>query len=143
MKYAQVGETFGGEMQLTVEQIRNFAVSVGDFNPIHHDLEAARAAGFETLIASGPQPASIFMALTATYFSRQTAMLGLEFSLKFQKPVFPETSYQMQWTVVSVEWKEKLQGEIVQFEGRVTNLMGEAVLSGTGTALVRSKPTGS
>ena len=140
MKFAQIGETFGEELCLTQEQIRSFALSIGDHNPIHHDNGAALAAGFEGIIASGPQPASIFMALTATHFSRQTSMLGLEFNLKFQKPVFPEVSYQMQWTVISVEWKEKLQGEIVRLEGTITAPTGETVLSGVGTTLVRAKP---
>lgn len=140
MTFAQVSETFGEELCLTQEQIRSFALSIGDHNPIHHNHQAARAAGFQGIIASGPQPAAVFMALIATYFSRRTSMLGLEFNLKFQKPVFPETVYAMQWTVFSVEWKEKLQGEIVRLEGTITAPTGETVLSGVGTALVRAKP---
>lgn len=140
MKYARAGETFGGEMCLTRQQVRDFAASVGDFNPIHHDDAAAKTAGFEGIIASGPQPAAVFLALAATHFSRQTAMLGLEFNLKFQRPVFPEVTYRMQWTVVSAEWKEKLQGEIVRLEGSITSSEGEVVLSGSGAVLVRAKP---
>src|SRR5881392_480868 len=33
------------------EKIREYARAVGETNPLHHDLEAARAAGFADLVA--------------------------------------------------------------------------------------------
>jgi acyl dehydratase len=33
------------------EKIREYASAVGETNPLHHDLEAARAAGFADLVA--------------------------------------------------------------------------------------------
>jgi acyl dehydratase len=139
MKYAQVGERFGGEMLLNATEIAAFAAEIGDHNPLHHDPEFAGQTRFGGIIASGPQPAAIFLALTATYFSRKSAMLGLEFGLKFQKPVFPGERYQMEWVVAQVEFKEKLKGEIVKLEGQVISAEGEVVLSGTGMVLVTDK----
>ncbi|WP_299428975.1 MaoC family dehydratase [uncultured Meiothermus sp.] len=139
MNLVRVGERFGGEFCLSQQEILEFARAVGDLNPVHHDAEAARKTRFGRIIASGPQPASIFMALTATYFSRTTAMLGLEFNLKFQKPVFADEPYRMEWVVQGVEFKEKLRGELVSLAGTVISPAGEVVLSGTGTILVTDK----
>src|SRR5947209_3527494 len=33
------------------EKIREYAAAVGETNPLHHDLDAARAAGYEDLVA--------------------------------------------------------------------------------------------
>ena len=33
------------------EKIREYASAVGETNPLHHDLEAARAAGYSDLVA--------------------------------------------------------------------------------------------
>ena len=33
------------------EKIREYAAAVGETNPLHHDLEAARAAGYGDLVA--------------------------------------------------------------------------------------------
>ena len=33
------------------EKIREYASAVGETNPLHHDLEAARAAGYADLVA--------------------------------------------------------------------------------------------
>jgi acyl dehydratase len=139
MNYALVGERFGGELLLKTSDIAAFANSIGDYNPIHHDPELAAQTRFGGIIASGPQPAAIFLGLVATYFSRKSAMLGLEFGLKFQKPVFPGQPYRMEWVVAEVEFKEKLKGEIVKLEGQITSAQGEVVLSGTGTVLVTDK----
>ncbi len=74
--------------------------------------------------------------MTATYFSKKGASLGLEFTLRFRGPVRPDERLEMVWDVVDVTVKPKLNGEIVKLEGRVTNPAGEAVLTGTGTVLV-------
>jgi acyl dehydratase len=33
------------------EKIRDFATAIGDFNPLYHDREAAKAAGYKDIIA--------------------------------------------------------------------------------------------
>ena len=33
------------------EKIREYAAAVGETNPLHHDLDAARAAGYADLVA--------------------------------------------------------------------------------------------
>ena len=50
---AHIGETFGRRVRLGVDEIRAFAASVDDWNPLHHEVAFAQAAGYPGLIASG------------------------------------------------------------------------------------------
>jgi acyl dehydratase len=132
----KVGERITDEARFSKEEIAEFARLAGDFNPLHHDEEFAKATRFQGIIACGPQTASRFLGMTATHFSKRGASLGLEFTLRFLGPVRPGERLEMVWDVVDVTDKPKLNGEIVKMEGRVTNPAGEAVLTGTGTVLV-------
>ena len=65
-----------------------------DLNPLHHDVAAARAAGYRGLIASGTQLGSVFMAMTATHFAKPArrrpaalSALGMGFDIRFRAPV--------------------------------------------------------
>jgi acyl dehydratase len=132
----KVGERITDEARFNKEEIAEFAKLAGDFNPLHHDEEFAKATRFKGIIACGPQVASRFLGMTATQFSKRGASLGLEFTLRFAGPVRPEERLELVWDVVEVTHKPKLNGEIVKLDGRVTNPNGEVVLSGTGTVLV-------
>ncbi|HEY2189638.1 MAG TPA: MaoC family dehydratase N-terminal domain-containing protein [Caldimonas sp.] len=144
---AAVGETFTLRARFTDAQIRAFATSVDDHNPLHHHVVAARAAGYRGLIASGTQLGSVFMAMTATHFAQPAADgrprlgLGLGFELKFRGPVYADEDIELRWTVIAIEWKESLAGWL-------TRLVGDArsrerlLLEGTGTLLVRAPAHG-
>ena len=64
------GETFTLRLRLTDPDIIDTAGRLHDHNPLHHDVAAARAAGFPGLIASGAHTGAIFMGMTATHFSQ-------------------------------------------------------------------------
>jgi acyl dehydratase len=140
---ATVGETFTQRARFSDGAIRAFATSVDDHNPLHHDLAAARAAGYRGLIASGTQLGSVFMAMTATHFAkpsrdgRPRLGLGLGFDIRFRAPVYAEEDIDLRWTVTAVEWKESLAGWIIRLAGEA--YAGERMLlEGTGTLLVRA-----
>jgi acyl dehydratase len=140
---AAVGETFTQRTRFSDDAIRAFATSVHDHNPLHHDLAAARAAGYRALIASGTQLGSVFMAMTATHFAkpahdgRPRLGLGLGFELRFCAPVYADESIELRWSVIGVDWKASLAGWRVRLEGGAR--AGERLLlSGTGTLLVRT-----
>jgi len=134
--FAKTGEIFEHTKILDVETISAFARSIGDLNPLHHDRQAAEASRFKGIIASGPHYASILMALAATYFSRSTSMVGLEFSFKFQAPVRPGDTLRFRWEVIDVAWNEKLKGDIVFLAGSVCNSEGKELLTSQGKVLV-------
>ena len=140
---AAVGETFPQRARFSDAGIRAFATSVDDHNPLHHDVGAARAAGYRGLIASGTQLGSVFMAMTATHFAkpagdgRPRLGLGLGFDIRFRGPVYAGEDIDLRWTVTGVEWKQSLAGWITRLAGDARS--GERLLlEGTGTLLVRA-----
>ena len=47
-----VGKTFAPTTyEVGLEKIREYAYAIGEDNPVHHDREAARAAGFRDVVA--------------------------------------------------------------------------------------------
>ena len=139
---ATVGETFTQRARLSDDEIRAFATSVHDHNPLHHDVAAARAAGYRGLIASGTQLGSVFMAMTATHFAkpggngRPRSGVGMGFEIRFRAPVYAGEDIDLRWAVTGIERKESLDGWITRLEGEAragTTLL----MSGTGTLLLR------
>jgi acyl dehydratase len=132
----QVGERFVTQVSLSASDVAEFARRCGDLNPLHHDEAYARGTRFGGIIACGPHLSSLMMALTATHFSRNGAMLGLEFGFRFVKAVRAEESLELAWAVVAVEPKASLGGDIVSLEGQATNVEGAVVVTATGKVLV-------
>lgn len=73
--------TFG---PLTQTDIVRFAGAGGDFNPLHHDAQVARAAGFETPIAMGQFSAGLVAAVVSDW-AGIVALRRLE--VRFRAPV--------------------------------------------------------
>ncbi len=135
----RVGERITGEVALSLEEIAQFARLSGDLNPLHHDEHYAAQTRFGGVIVSGPQLTSLMMGLTATYFSQETAMLGLEFTFHFRKAVKVGEAVTMAWDIVSAKSKASLQGVLVDLDGRAINTHGQIVLTGKGKVLVTAK----
>lgn len=131
-----VGERIVGQVALTHEEVATFARLSGDLNPLHYDDAYARQTRFGCVIVSGPQLISLMMGLTATYFSRETAMLGLEFTFRFHQAVKVGETVSMEWQVVTAEPKASLQGVIASLEGKAINDHGQVVLTGSGKVLI-------
>ncbi len=138
---ARVGETFGKQLRLDEAEIRAFARSVHDFNPLHHDAAQARAAGYPGIIASGTQIGSHLMALTASHFAQPLDDgtlrngLGMGFDIRFRAVVLAGEDIALRWTVTSVQRKDKLRGWIAQVEGDASSSRGTLIVI-TGTLLL-------
>src|SRR5262249_62125449 len=85
----------------------------GDGNPIHHDPVYAAGTRFGRPIASGAQTTGLLMGLTATHFSRESAMLGLDFWFRFRRPVFVDETVRLEWLVIAVRPAPRLGGHVV------------------------------
>lgn len=90
-------QRFSHEVTLTAAEVSAFASAAGDHNPMHHDVEFARFTRFGGLIASGTQTTAMLLGLTASYFSRYGAMVGLEFWVGFRRQVFVDDPMVMEW----------------------------------------------
>jgi 3-hydroxybutyryl-CoA dehydratase len=129
-------ERFSAEVTLSPERVAEYANSVGDTNPVHHDADFAARTRFGRLIASGTHTTALLLGLTASHYSRQGAMLGLEFWVRFRKAIFADETIRLEWLAVKVTRNEKLDGDIVELRGRIRNEKGETVLGAKGRVLV-------
>ena len=139
MMYARPHERFSAQLALDPAATSAFAQAVGDTNPVHHDRAVAETSRFGRLLASGPQTTAHLLALTASHFSTRGAMLGLEFWVRFRKPVYADETITLEWLVVSVKHNPRLDGEVIDLRGRVRKENGETAVGAKGRVLVREK----
>ncbi len=139
MIYAQPHERFSAVVALDPQATSAFAHSVGDTNPVHHDPAVAAQSRFGRLIASGPQTTAHLLALTASHFSKRGAMLGLEFWVRFKRPIYADETITLEWLVVSVKQNSRHDGEIIDLRGRIRNQNGDTAVGAKGRVLVMDK----
>jgi acyl dehydratase len=113
-----------------------FAESVGDTNPVHHDPGFAASTRYKRPIASGTHTSALLLGLTASHFSKRGAMVGLEFWLKFRRPVYADETIHLEWLVVKVTPNQKLKGDVVELRGRIKGQDGQTALGAKGRVLV-------
>jgi 3-hydroxybutyryl-CoA dehydratase len=129
-------DRFSSETTLTPSAVATFAQAAGDPNPLHYDPAYAAHTRFKRLVASGTQTSALLMAFTATYFSQQGSMVGLEFWFRFRRPVFADETIRLEWLVVSVNAHPRLGGDIVDLRGRIQNVAGQTAVGAKGRVLV-------
>jgi 3-hydroxybutyryl-CoA dehydratase len=129
-------ERFSSEVTLSPATVVDFANAAGDNNPMHHDPEFAATTRFGRPTASGPHTTALLLALTASHFSKTGAMLGLEFWVRFRRPIYTDETILLEWMVVKVTPNEKLKGEIVELRGRIKGQDGETSLGARGRVLL-------
>ena len=139
---ARAGDVFTKRLRLSEAEIRAFARSVDDLNPLHHDAAFAVAAGYPGLIASGTHVGSVMMAMTATHYSSPLAdgtrrsSLGLGFHITFHGGVVADEDMDLHWTVADVVRKDSLHGWITRLDGEARSARG-VLLAARGKILLR------
>jgi acyl dehydratase len=123
------------------EKIREYANAVGESNPIHHDVEAARAAGYRDVVAP-PMFAVVYTAPSVA-----AALLHPEVALDFAMMV--HGSQEFRWGPLVVAGDEITTATTVKdisdragmgfyvFESKSVNQDGDLVCTGTWTNIVR------
>lgn len=94
--HAVAHERFSTEVTLTPAMVSEYARGVGDTNPLHHDPEFAASTRYGRLIASGTQTTALLLGLTASHFSKRGSMVGLEFWVRFRRPVFADETVRLE-----------------------------------------------
>jgi acyl dehydratase len=123
------------------EKVREFAAAVGEENPLHHDLDAAREAGYADVVAP-PMFAVVFggRAMAPALFDPD---VGIDFSRMVhggQEFVWGPPVVAGDEIATEVEVKDVAERgglEFYVFESRSTNQDGETVCTGTWTNIVR------
>lgn len=129
-------ERFSTEVRLTPAMVADYARAAGDDNPVHHDPKFAAATRYGRLIASGTHTTALLLGLTAAHFSKRGSMVGLEFWVRFRRPVYADETIKLEWLVIKVTPNAKLKGDIVELRGRVKAQDGQTALGAKGRVLV-------
>ena len=124
------------------EKIREYAAAVGETNPLHHDLEAARAGGYADLVAP-----PMFVVV---YAGRSVGPAVVDPEVGINLMLMVHGSQEFEWGPVVVAGDEISTTTTVKeisdrggmafyvFESRSENQAGETVCTGTWTNIVRS-----
>jgi acyl dehydratase len=102
-------ERFSSEVTLTPSMVGAYANAAGDDNPVHRDAEFAASTRYGRLIASGTHTTALLLGLTASHFSKKGAMVGLEFWVRFRRPIYADETILLEWLVVKVTPNDKLK----------------------------------
>ena len=82
---------------ITRDQVQSYAEAVGDFNPVHFDVDFARAAGLPDTVVHGPLTVA---KITDVLVAQLGADALLNLDVRLRAPVFPGD----QLTVESAEY---------------------------------------
>jgi acyl dehydratase len=66
-------------------------------------------------------------------------MLGLEFWVRFRRPIYADETILLEWLVIKVTPNEKLRGDIVELRGRIKNQDGRTAVGAKGRVLVTDR----
>jgi 3-hydroxybutyryl-CoA dehydratase len=132
-------ERFSSEVVLTPATVGAYARAAGDDNPVHHDPGFAASTRYGRVIASGTHTTALLLGLTAAHFSKNSAMVGLEFWVRFRRPIYADETIRLEWLVVKVTPNDKLNGDIVELRGRIKGANGATALGAKGRVLVTDR----
>jgi 3-hydroxybutyryl-CoA dehydratase len=132
-------ERFFSNLTLTPAMVSAYASAAGDTNPVHHDPTFAADTRYGRPIASGTFTTALLLGLTASHYSQSAAMVGLEFWVRFRRPIYADETIRLEWLVVKVTPNPKLKGDVVELRGRIRNQSGETALGAKGRILVTDR----
>lgn len=136
---ARPHERFSRTVTLAPDQVAAFARAAGDDNPVHRDAGFAATTRFGEPIASGAQTTALLLGLAASHFSERAAMVGLEFWVRFRRPVPAGDTVVVEWLVVAVRADGRLGGDVVDLRGRVRRGDGVTAVGAKGRVLVTDR----
>lgn len=143
----KVGYSFPA-FKITIERskIHELALAIGDANPIYHDLEAARAAGYEDLPLPPTAP-TIFTFWGNTQLWEQLTSVGInvarvlhgEEEYEYVAPIAANDTLTGITTIVDGKTRRTREGsmDILTTETRYTNQHQQHVLSAKTMFIVR------
>ena len=132
-------ERFLAEVTLTPAIVAAYAEAAGDTNPVHNDPQFAAASRYGRLIASGTHTTALLLGLSASHYSKHGAMVGLEYWVRFRRPIYADATIRLEWLVVRVTPNAKLNGDVVELRGRIKDHNGETALGAKGRVLVTDR----
>ena len=138
-----VGDTLAHDIRRTVTETDNLLFTVMTHNPqpLHHDVEAAKASEFGQILVNGTFTFSLMVGLSVgdTTLGTLVANLGYD-KLVMPKPVFIGDTLRAESEVVGLkESKSRPNAGIVTFLHRAINQRDEIVCQCERSALIKKK----
>lgn len=134
-----IGEVFSKTVTFDEASSKDFATRVGDYSPLHHDVEFSKTTRFGGLIVSGTQYSALMMGMVASFLTERGAGLGLEFDFKFKKAIMVGATVTMEWEIISISPNETLKGDIVTLQGFLIDESGNICVTASSRSLCLSK----
>ena len=142
LRRASVGDRPGPRRfgPVTQTDIVRFAGAGGDFNPLHHDPERARAAGFEAPIAMGQMTAGVLAGWLTDWCGVENLR---SYEVRFTAPVRIGDTLELSGAVVEVTSDPGSASDPGGGSGRLARLEllasvdGSPVLTGAATVRIR------
>ncbi|WP_377267498.1 MaoC/PaaZ C-terminal domain-containing protein [Peterkaempfera sp. SMS 1(5)a] len=116
---------------LTVTDIVRYAGASGDFNPLHHDEEAARAAGFAGIFSIGMFQAALVGTLATDWLGAESIR---RITTRFKEQVWPGDTLTVAGTVSAVS--PAYGGIAVEVELTCTRDTGGVAIAGSAEFLL-------
>ncbi len=132
-------DRFSSQVTLNPTMVAEFAHAAGDDNPIHYDPLFSATTRYRRPIASGSHTTALLLGLTAAHFSKSASMVGLEFWVRFRRPVFADETIRLEWLVIKVTPNARLGGDIVELRGRVKGEGDQTAVGAKGRVLVTKR----
>lgn len=117
---------------ITQEDVRKFGELSGDMNKAHFDPEFAKTTVFKTPIVHGMLVGSLFSRIFGTDFIGE-GMIYCNQTLKFLKPVYPETKLEVVATVKDIDYEKNR----VIFSTEIFNEQHECMVTGEAMLMPR------
>ena len=137
----QIGDTIVHEIRRTVTETDNLLFSVMTHNPqpLHIDIEAARASEFGQILVNGTFTFALMVGLSVGETTRGTLVANLGYDkLVMPKPVFLGDTLRAETEIVGLkESKSRPDAGIVTFLHRCLNQRDEVVCQCERTALLK------
>ena len=140
----QVGDRLNHEISRTVTETDNLLFSVMTHNPqpLHLDVEAAKASEFGQILVNGTFTFALMVGLSVgdTTLGSLVANLGYD-KLVMPKPVFIGDTLRASSEVTELKPSgSRPNAGIITFRHELTNQRGEVVCSCLRTALIKRRP---
>jgi acyl dehydratase len=123
------------------EKVREFAAAVGEVNPLYFDVEAARAAGYDDVVA--PPMFAVVYSGRAVWPAVHDPAVGLDFSMlvhggqEFEWGPVVVAGDEISTTATIKDISERGGMGFYVFESVAENQRGETVCTGKWTNIVR------
>ncbi|HWF99214.1 MAG TPA: MaoC family dehydratase [Steroidobacteraceae bacterium] len=140
----QVGDRVAHEIRRTVTETDNLLFSTLTHNaqPLHLDVEAAKASEFGRILVNGTFTFALMIGLTVSDTTVGTLVANLGYDqVVMPKPVFIGDTLRAETEVVSLRAsRSRPNAGIVTFQHRAINQRDEVVCQCVRSALIKRKP---